>query len=316
MTNDQGASGDFYTAHPKRRASTTLGWIFVFIFAANLIAGWAYFFTGSPFSIGEKYQSELSMPDLTVFPHSFSAAYPYPPAILNFEEISGNDGIAKFEWKRINYLAQIDGKTLNGAAETGAIPSIGQIKDSSSLRPDAMKLLSGKAHDDPVVFKVLSRRLAHLKSGWIAEVSVAERTLNLYQPVAQQSVADTLGDSKFSPVIAPPLPQGVTPDIVIKLSRFYSDFEFPLMIAAGISAPILVVGSHGTLLKLDESGKLLAKTRLSGDWTPAGGIIHGRTIVGMDIVSIFRRIITIIFLALPLLAYLSFAYAFDLKPSN
>ncbi len=285
------------------------GWFFVLLFFANLFFGTAYFFTGSPFDIGGKYEKPGPAPDITDYPFKFSAGFPFPPAILNFKEISLTGGESSYEWTRINYMSQLESVRFAGFRESLGVPSILQIKDTSSISPNAMRKIAGKSHDDPAVFAALSERLAKLDSGWIAVLAVPDKSLNLFSPSKSGDGLPNGDPEDWNPALIGALPEGAVPDIRVRLSNLLPDYEYPLAIAAGKSAPLLIAGSHGSLLKLDESGRLIERAKLSGEWLPIGGIISGNTFVGMDIVVLFRRIIAIVFLITPILAYLSFAAA-------
>ncbi len=318
-------------------ASPIIGALAVIVFLLDIAAISFFWFYGATIDTGDQYSKTPAKKDLTSFPYRYSAAWQYPPVIYDFAEVSdssaGNgDFTEKYTWLRMNYLAQANPPEFHSNNPAVGAPSIIHLQDTTTVRTDLMQLLQGKQHNDPQVVQVLSKRIVKLDNGWIAEVDVPAKSLNFYLPESSNIKASNSNTSGIEVSIAPLLNSDAKPVIVKSLNNYLSDNEYPLTLATGKSAPMLVACSRGTLLKLSESGHLIEKTKITGEisttaeskegrfvkktapddfWEPIGGVFLGKHLVGVDTVLLIRRMMVIVLLATPLFAYLSFAWAID-----
>jgi hypothetical protein len=310
-----------------------VGIVCIVLFALDVVSITVFWFHGAPLDTGKLYETPFTLPNLHKFPYMFAAAYTFPPVIFNFDEdpdaadAGGNGG---YTWLRMNYLAQIDPPEFNLDHPAIGSPSIVNVGNMRSVRHDLMKQIQSKPHDCPEVVTVLSRRLAELKNGWVAEIDVPSKTLAFYSP--ETTGAASKPEMAEGPQVAftPVLQSGATPSITKPLSDYLPSNEYPLAIALGKEGMLLIACSRGTLLKLDSNGGFVAETRIVGKaesknadgvsaqvppthdfWMPVGGIWMGEKLIGVDTVLMLRRIMVVVLLATPLLAYLALAWSRD-----
>ncbi|MEP0814987.1 MAG: hypothetical protein HRF49_10025 [bacterium] len=284
----------------------------VFLLDAAGIA--LFWFHGAPSDAGELYGRTPRMPDLSAFPYKYSAAWPYPPIVLEFSASQSRTGggagksAPNYTWTRMNYLSQLDEPVYREDAPQLGVPPMTMAASLESLRPDRAAVMQGKAADDPALVGVLARRILKLDDGWIAEIDVPGKALNLYAPQVELNPAQV--------TFKEPLKKGQRPDLIKDLRGKLTGGEVPLAIAKGADCAIAVLGSRGTLLKFDRGGRYLDKSVVTaGDeaaseyWEPVGGVLLGKRLVGADTVLQVRRILALVLFAAPLCAYLAFAWA-------
>lgn len=316
--------------------SLVFGVMSVLIFLLDLIAIVLFWFHGAPADTGALYKKDAISLDVKKFPFCYSAAWQYPPVIYDFAESdtkhNGKVSELKYTWVRMNYLVQADPPEYPNRNPAIGVPSIIHVTDTTTIRTDLMQELQGKSHNAPQVVHVLSKRIVKLDSGWIAEIEIPEKSLNFYSPQSSGQYNSNPESKEIQVAFAPLLIPGSKPEISKSLDGYLDANEYPLIIAVGHSAPILVACSRGTLLKFTENGELIDKTSItletsssadSGSdkpaslsslhdfWVPVGGVLMGRQLVGADTILIVRRIMVIILLSAPLIAYLAFAWAHD-----
>jgi len=298
-----------------------VGWVLVLLFLCDILCIGVFWFHGASADVANLYVKPASLPDLTRFPYSIAAAWPYPPVIFDFaeKEVAGGEEGREYTWLRMNYISQVDDRVFNLVHPAQGSPSIANLNNASTVRTGLMQKMQGKNHDDPIVLNILSRRIVKLDSGWVAEIEIEGKKINFYPPKDEGRAESIIDDNEPKASLAPLLEPGAAPTISKPLSGYFERNEWPLVIARGGDVPILVAGSRGTVVKLDESGRFLGSAKISkgtgsdseasGFWTPIGGVYMGKYLVSADTVLSVRRFLVIVLLATPLLAYLSFAWA-------
>src|SRR3990170_5920427 len=137
-----------------RSFSRFIGIACIVLFALDVASICLFLFHGASIDTGELYRKPGTLPDLDRFPYSLAAAFPYPPVIFNFSEdseVADSAGNVGYTWLRMNYLAQINPPDLNLDLPALGNPSIMEVKDMRSVRPDLMKQIQAKPHDCPEV---------------------------------------------------------------------------------------------------------------------------------------------------------------------
>lgn len=306
------------TSRP-RRLLTVLGYLLAVLFLADGAAIACFSFPGASADPARLYRRVPKMPDLARFPYNLSAAWPYPPVILDFgvDTAVSNKGngqsVLGYSWKRMNYLSQTTGGNYDPSNLSLGVPSFLSISDTSTLRADIAGLMEGKSYNDPVIIKVLDRHIVRLKSGWHLEIVASEKTFNLYGPDNGQS-AERGGDG--GPQLAKPFTPKGTPDIVVDLSRRLKWDELPAALSFGPDGNVRILTTNGQVLEVGENGRIVSATRVTAGgqkpddyWEAVGGIFLGKKLVGARTVLAIKRYLCLILFLFPLVSYLAFAWA-------